>query len=245
MSEPEESVIAFDSATDGVAVGLARAGEVLAETLAGADAGERPRHASVLLEAIEAAVEAGGGWERVGRIGIGVGPGSYTGMRIGIATGRALAQARELPAVGVGTLTALALGIAGRAEARGRVCLAVGDARRSEIFAQLHDDRGTPLSDPAVLAPDRLAGWLAEIGGKPLSNGVERPLAAGSGALRFARELEVAGVKVLPAGDPAHRLAPRHLCTLTAEGAGVAPSEIRPVYLREPDAKRWLERDRS
>ena len=54
----------------------------------------RPRHSQVLLAEIERSVDAAGGWERIERIAVGVGPGSFTGLRIGIATARALAQAR-------------------------------------------------------------------------------------------------------------------------------------------------------
>ena len=73
--------------------------------------GARPAHAGRLLAAAEEALEAAGvGWEALDRLAVGVGPGSFTGLRIGIATARALAQARGLPMVGVSTLEALARG---------------------------------------------------------------------------------------------------------------------------------------
>ena len=205
--------------------------------------GERPRHSTSLLAEIERAVEEGGGWDRVERIGIGIGPGSFTGLRIGIATGRSLAQARGIPAVPVGTLTALALGIAERAADSSRLCLAVADARRNEVFAQLHDGAGAPIGPPAVLDPARLGDWLAEAGGSTVANGTAKPLAAGSGAVRFRRELDAARVETLADGDPAHRLAARHLCKLAASGEASSPERIVPTYLREPDARRWLDRD--
>jgi tRNA threonylcarbamoyladenosine biosynthesis protein TsaB len=180
----------------------------------------------------------------VERIGIGVGPGSFTGLRIAIATGRALAQARRLPASAVGTLDALAAGIAARRR-DGRAALAVLDARRGEVFAELHDGAGGAPSGPVVLPPARIGEWLSEAVGKGVANGSRPPLAAGSGALRFVGELEVAGVEVLPADDPAHRLSARHLCALAAAGERSGPEAIRPIYLREPDARRWLDRDRS
>ncbi len=245
MNPAAVTVIALDTATDDVVVGSARDGTVLSEAVVSHSDGERPRHSAALLGEVERAVEAAGGWDRIDRIGIGVGPGSYTGLRIGIATGRALAQARSLPAVPVGTLTALALGIAERARDPGRICLAVADARRSELFAQLHDGSGSPLAEPAVVDPAAFGEWLAHSGGKALANAPQPPLAGGSGTVRFSRELEAAGVELVPGGDPAHRLAPRHLCTLTAAGDGRDAESVRPVYLREPDAKRWLERDRN
>src|SRR5215218_10326510 len=114
MSGPEGNVLALDAATDDVVVGIARGDAVLSDVALPPGEGERPRHSTALLAEVERAVEAGGGWPRVERIGIGTGPGSYTGLRIGIATGRALAQARGIPVVPVPTLTALALGIAER-----------------------------------------------------------------------------------------------------------------------------------
>lgn len=243
MPRATHAVVALDGSTDDVVVGAAVDGELLYEGVV--ERGEKhfPRHATMLLPEAERAAEAAGGWERVGRIGVGIGPGSFTGMRIAIATGRALAQARGLEAAPVPTLQSLAAGIAERSEG-GRPTLAVLDARRNEIFAQLHDAAGRTLSGPVVLAPGRIGEWLSEAFGSPIADGPNRPLAAGSGSLRFTRELEVAGVEVLPEGDPAHRLAARHLCALAAAGKGVGPEGIRPIYLREPDARRWLDRDR-
>jgi tRNA threonylcarbamoyladenosine biosynthesis protein TsaB len=244
MNETPLAVIALDGATDDVVVGAARGAELIHESAI--DRGEErfPRHATMLLGEVERAVEAAGGWERVGTIGIGVGPGSFTGLRIAIATGRALAQARGLEAAPVGTLEALAMGIAERAMER-RPILAILDARRGEVFAQLHDEAGETISGPVVLNPQMIGEWLAQAAGDRRARGAFLPLAAGPGSLRFVRELEVADVEVLPGGDPAHRLSARHLCTLAAAGEPTVPEEIRPIYLREPDARRWLDRDRS
>ena len=92
--------------------------------------GARPAHAARLLGAADEALAAAGvGWEDVERLAVGVGPGSFTGLRIGIATARALAQGRGLPVVAVSTLEALARG------ADGPLVLAAIDARRGEAFA--------------------------------------------------------------------------------------------------------------
>lgn len=243
MDMPPDIVIAFDGATDDVVVGAARDGELVHESLIGKDGERFPRHATMLLPEIDRAAETAGGWERVERIGVGVGPGSFTGLRIAIATGRALAQAFSLEATPVGTLAALAAGIVERAPG-GRPALAVLDARRGEVFAQLRGTDGKALSGPTVLTPGRVGEWLSEVAGEWAAGGRVAPLAAGSGSLRFSRELEVAGVEVLPEDDPAHRLSARHLCGLAAAGARSGPEAIRPIYLREPDARRWLERDR-
>jgi tRNA threonylcarbamoyladenosine biosynthesis protein TsaB len=243
MSGDRPNALALDAATDDVVVGIADGERVVHESALPPGEGERPRHATALLAEVERAVEAGGGWERVGRIGIGIGPGSYTGLRIGIATGRALAQARRLPTVRIGSLTALALGIAERAGDPSRPCLAVADARRGEVFAQLHDGVGRPLTDPAVLDPARVGEWLSSEAASAVAGAPGTPLAAGSGSVRFRRELDAARVETLADGDPAHRLAARHLCRLAASGETGPPERVRPIYLREPDARRWLDRD--
>ena len=138
-------VIGFDTATDDTAVCAWEDGEVIDESVVGPGApGARPAHATALLTAVERAAGAAGGWPRVGRIAAGTGPGSFTGLRIGIATARGLAAALGKPAVGVGTLDALALGM--REAAGGeRELLAALDARRGQLFAGLYDaDRKAP-----------------------------------------------------------------------------------------------------
>jgi tRNA threonylcarbamoyladenosine biosynthesis protein TsaB len=83
-------VLGIDTATADAAVGLTRDGELIRE-VAIPPAGAGGRHSQVLLAEIERCIDAGGGWEAVGRIAVGVGPGSFTGLRIRIATARALA----------------------------------------------------------------------------------------------------------------------------------------------------------
>ena len=228
-------VVGFDTATDDVAVALARGGEILDERLLAAASDGRPRHASVLLPELESLVELEGGWQPVDLIGVGVGPGSFTGLRIGLATARALAQALDKPVVPVGTLAALARGIGERSGAEARPRLAVLDARRGQAFAALYGSRGEELWPPLVAAPGELAGRVEAL--------PQAPLAAGSGALRFRDELEAAGAQVLPDVEPAHRVSAGHLCVLAEAGTPARPESIEPIYLRPPDAELWLERD--
>jgi tRNA threonylcarbamoyladenosine biosynthesis protein TsaB len=188
----------------------------------------------VLLGEVEAAVAAAGGWEAVERIAVGIGPGTFTGLRIGIATARALAFARGLPLSGVGTLDALARGLGEAAGERPR--LAVLDARRGELFAACYSAAGERLWGPLVCPPEALAERL---GAAP-----QATLAAGSGAVRFRQHLTIRGVEIPDDADPVHRIAARHACALAA----AAPSEddsasVAPIYLRPPDAERWRERD--
>ncbi len=229
--------LGFDTATEVLTVAVVGEGEPLAEAEHGPAPDGRPRHSGLLLAEAERCVEEGGGWEGIERIAVGLGPGSYTGLRIGIATARALAQARELELRGVSTLSALARGIGELPDAAGRPLLPVLDARRSQAFAELHAVDGGPPPRPMVLSPQEL-GELA--GGHDPG-----AMAAGDGALRFRAELEAVGATVAPPGDAAHRVAARHICALSDSVSAAPVERIEPIYLREPDAKRWRARDRD
>ena len=226
-------VVALDTATDDTAVAALRDGEVLHEVLVAPEEGGRPRHAGAVLPGIEDAAGAAGGWDRVDRVAVGVGPGSFTGLRIGISTARGLAAALGKPLVPVGTLGALALGIG--EEAPGRPRLAVLDARRGEVFAGLWDAGGDPVWPPSVGTPEELAGRVRAL--------PDPPLAAGSGALRFREELAGSGAAVPAGTSPVHRIAARHVGAIGAAGEGFEPEAVEPIYLRPPDAERWRERD--
>jgi tRNA threonylcarbamoyladenosine biosynthesis protein TsaB len=176
---------------------------------------------------------AGGGWESVERIAVGVGPGTFTGLRIGIATARALARSRGLPLVGVSTLASLALGALGGRDGAG--VLALIDARRGELFAAGWatgaDPAGAPAAlGPAVLAPERLAEGLAALG--------PAVLAVGDGAVRFRSILEGAGAAVPPDASALHQVSAMQHCILAARVEPGAPDGVRPAYLRAPDAER-------
>jgi len=216
-------VLGLDTATSATVAGVLGADGRVAEVRDDPEPGARPAHASRLLAAAEEALAAAGvGWEAVERLAVGVGPGSFTGLRIGIATARALAQGRGLPVAGVSTLEALARG-AGDAP----LVLAVLDARRGEAFAAAWRG-GAPLLAPAALAPEALAERVRALPAPPL--------AVGDGAVRFRDSLEAAGALVPPDEDGVHRLRAEHVCRLGAEGSPTDRDALLPDYLREPDA---------
>ena len=226
-----DRVLGFDTSTGYLTVALLAGGELLAEReIAPDEATGRPRHARELLLAIEAVLAEGEGWESVERIGVGLGPGTFTGLRIGISTGRALAQSRDLPLVGVSSLRALASGGDGEV-------LAVIDAKRNQAFAALYGADGEELWQPSVGSPESLAGRIAERGGALLG--------VGDGSVRFRAELEASGADVPPDGDMRHRVAARHVCRLAAAAEVGELGDIKPTYLRRPDAELWRERDRG
>lgn len=228
------AIVGLDTATDDTAVCTARDGDVLFESLLGLSDEGRPQHTAALLKEVELAVEAAGGWEAVGRIAVGIGPGSFTGLRVGIATARALGLSRGLPVSGVGTLDALGRGLGEAAGPRGR--LAVLDARRGEVAAGFYSADGERLWGPLLGSPEELAERIA---GLP-----EAALCGGAGAVRFRQQLTSRGVEIPDDADPVHRVAARHICALAAFGPGEDESDsVAPIYLRPPDAERWRERD--
>ena len=206
----------------------------------------RPLHATRLLEEVERAAAAAGGWEAVDLIAVGLGPGTFTGLRVGISTARGLAVGLGLPVRSVCTLDALAAGIqeadstsavpsGGIATKRNSAALAVLDGWRGEVFAALYEADGRRAWEPAVYRPEELAERLAELPAPPA--------VAGSGAVRFRQELAQGGVRIADDSDPIHRVAARHVCALAAAGDGEDRNGLAPIYLRPPDAERWRERD--
>jgi tRNA threonylcarbamoyladenosine biosynthesis protein TsaB len=155
-------VLAFDTATPDTVVGLTGAGEPV-ELRHAPEPGARPGHAEQLLALFNEAMErAGIGWPDVARIGVGVGPGTFTGLRIGVATGRALAQSAGAEVAPVSTLRALEANLEG--------AFAVIDARRGEAFVLVD-------GAPRAVRPEELS---ALAGGRT---------AIGDGALRYAEHL--------------------------------------------------------
>ena len=224
--------LGFDTSTGELSVALAAGEVVFAERHVGPDDQGRPRHARALLPAIESVLAEGGGWGAVSRIAVGIGPGTFTGLRIGVATARSLAQARGVELAGVSSLAVLTAG-AGSANDENRARLAVIDAKRGEVFAGLYHTDGREIWPAWVGAPQELAERIGALD-RP-------PLAVGDGSVRFREQLEAAGA-VVPAGDhPAHKLRARHLCRL-ADGAP-DDRDLGPNYLRRPDAELWRERD--
>ncbi len=218
------TVVALDTATPATAVAVCRGDEAWEERHDPA-AGERPGHAAQLLEALRRALRAAGSsWDQVEKIAVGIGPGGFTGLRIGIATARALAQSLGTPLAGVSTLEALARG-AGEGS---RPVVAVIDARRGQAFAAAWagDEQ---LLFPAALAPELLVERVAAL--------VPAPLAVGDGAIRFRACLEGAGAEVPVDGAPPHRVRARIHCGLAASRTAEGVAAVLPDYLRLPDAQ--------
>ena len=193
-------VLALDTATDVATCALVRDGDVL---------GERTSRAiRVLADADELMREAGVPPASLEGIVVGTGPGSFTGLRIGLAAARGLALAVAVPVAGVSTLDALEAGHTGS--------LPVIDARRREIFVP--GDEG-----PRCLRPEELDVEPGRV-------------CVGDGAVRYRAVLEGSGAVVPPDDDPAH-LPRARFHALLARDFGPAEL-VEPIYVRIPDADR-------
>jgi tRNA threonylcarbamoyl adenosine modification protein YeaZ len=194
--------LAFDTATAVATSALVDGDEVL---------GERVSRAQTLLEDVDALLrQAGAHPSDLGRLAVGLGPGSFTGVRIGLAVARGLAFSLELPGSGVSTLAALAAG------ARG--ALPVVDAKRREVFTLVD-------GEPHVITPADL----------PLTDGA---VCVGDGAQRYRQLLEERGAVVPRDDDERHLPRARFHAALAGEPGPV--DELEPLYLRVPDADRNL-----
>jgi tRNA threonylcarbamoyladenosine biosynthesis protein TsaB len=237
-------ILGFDTATRATTVALCdfETGSLEIEARDDPPRGARPRHATRLLALIVQLLErTATPWEDIDRIAVGVGPGTFTGLRIAVATGRALGLARGIPLVGVSTLESLSLN-GRRAVDQGDgtdAVLAVIDARRGEVFAAGWRVRGsthagervgqTPSLSPRAVSPVDLATLIPSLG--------SRTLAVGDGAVEFRSVLEPSGVLIPEDDSELHRVTAINHCRLAGGLRGSATDEIHPEYLRLPDAE--------
>ena len=192
-----------------------------------------PSHSAELLPALAGLLErAGRGWEDVTAIAVGVGPGTFTGLRIGVATARALAQALSVPLHPVSSLAALAAGIAAPGGAApGTPVLPLIDAKRGQVFAALHraGRPGEPEWGPLALFPEELEERIRQA--------PQAPLAAGDWALESIARLEAVGAVVPAPESGVHAIDPLHVCRLARATPPCPPERVHPVYVRQPDAE--------
>jgi tRNA threonylcarbamoyladenosine biosynthesis protein TsaB len=205
-------VLGLDTCLAACSVAILDGERVLAHEREVMARGHQERLAPMAQRAMEA---AGLSFSALGRIGVTVGPGSFTGLRVGLAFAKGLGAALAVPVVGVGTLQALA------AEAEG-LSVAVIDARRDQVYIQGFGD-GRALMAPDALPVEVAAARLAELSmGRPVALvGSGAPLLVG--LVPGARVIEAEGCDA------------RHVARLAALVSDPAPP--RPLYLRAPDAK--------
>lgn len=239
-------VLGFDTATSATAVALRLADGSTTHARDDPPAGAHPGHATRLLPmAHELLVAAGVPWSAVERIAVGVGPGTFTGLRVGVASARGLAQSLRAELVGVSSLQALAaaaLAAEPRQAGTRAAVLAVIDARRGEVFAAAFtaaaDGVPAALTAPAALVPEELPAIVGRVEAAPAIQ--DEPwhwLAVGDGVVRYREPLQAAGIRTLAHTSPLNRVDGAAICELGLAAAPASLHALLPHYLRHPDAE--------
>ena len=221
-------LLALDTATGACSVAIWREGGISERRMTAMTHG----HAEALMPMVREAMDADGAlFTDLDAIAVTVGPGAFTGIRIGLAAARGMALAARLPVLGVTTLEALAHAVT-EEERAGRKVLAAIDSRRRDVFAQLFGADLAPEGEPEITAPEALA---ARLGAMPI-------VVAGDGAGLLGDALARAGGDITesaaaPWPDAAHvaAIAAVRYSTLDPEAAKAPPPA--PLYLRPPEAK--------
>ncbi|WP_328495938.1 tRNA (adenosine(37)-N6)-threonylcarbamoyltransferase complex dimerization subunit type 1 TsaB [Streptomyces sp. NBC_00414] len=206
-------LLALDTATPAVTVALHDGTSVVAAS----SQVDARRHGELLLPAVDRVLtEAGLRLDAVTGIVVGMGPGPYTGLRVGLMTADTFGLALGVPVYGLCTLDGLAYAAGGEAGIEGPFVVAT-DARRKEVYWARYADSRTRVTEPAVDRPGEL-----DIGALP---------AVGAGALLYP--------DTFPDARPPEHVSAASLASLAAErlAAGQEMEAPRPLYLRRPDAQ--------
>ena len=219
------NVLGFDTSTAATTVCLLRAdGEAFEVTPPTARLFEPPAHSRELMPGIARVLEeAGLGFEDLDGLAVGIGPGGFTGLRIGIATAHGLAQATGIGIRPVLSLDALAAGVPqtqGLSDPGfgGHVPFPLIDAKRQEVYGLDGQPFAGSIDDAIARAPDGA-------------------LAVGDGSIRFREALEDAGIAVAPGDSSMHVVRGLYICRLALTVQPAPPESVVPCYLRAPDAK--------
>jgi tRNA threonylcarbamoyladenosine biosynthesis protein TsaB len=257
-------VLGFDTATSATAVGLRLEDGSTLQARDDPPTGARPGHSAQLLTlAAELLAQAELPWSAVERIAVGLGPGTFTGLRIGVATAHGLARSLAVELVGAPTLQALALAALQSSSARSEghgppdpradpteprstelAVLAAIDARRGEAFAAAYAadfklSVPAELTVPRAVAPQDLALLVAQATGSESTP--RRWIAVGDGAIRYRDHLQDGGIGVAADDSPVHLVSGAAICELALAATPTAVADVIPDYRRRPDAEITLE----
>jgi len=224
----EPTLLAIDTATDACSVAVLAGGAITAHRSAAMARGHAEALMPMVIETLKA---AGRAFADVTAVGVTVGPGAFTGLRIGLSAARGIGLAAGIPVIGATTMEVLAHAVPATERAAASVVSAI-ESKRADLYIQCFGSDLAPLGEPASVMPEALAEHLPD---GPL-------VLAGDGAARVAEALNAPDRLTLSASgpDPDARvlaeLAAAQLDDAGAAAADMAPPE--PLYLRPPDAKR-------
>jgi tRNA threonylcarbamoyladenosine biosynthesis protein TsaB len=219
-------LLAIDTSTSCMSVALLKECTIACEINLTVKAG----HGGMILPVIDEALKRSGTQrEDIGLIAVGSGPGSFTGLRIGIATAKGLAMALGCPLTGIPSLDAMARG----ASPSATQIMPVMDAKKGEVFCALYDTDGSRLGEPVNIRPDEISGLVSQ-----------DTLFVGDG-LPLYRDVLAKSLKGLFHEGPVHLWNPR--ASVIGLMALELPAESRtadvlPMYVRASDATLLLEK---
>ena len=221
------TLLGFDTATTTCSAALWADGEVTAYRCIEAGG----KHAEALVPLLrEVSAEGGVPLAAVDRFAVTIGPGSFTGIRIGLATARGLALALKRPLIGLSSLEVLAAGV--RTSERSGPVLATLDAGRGRLYAQLFDRSLDALSEPQALHAEALPGLATSVKSCGPLNVIGTGQAIALAALAPAVDARPASGSPTPDARVLVRRAAVRAVTADGEGA-----TVRPLYLREAGAR--------
>lgn len=212
-------VLSIDTALAACSAAVLAGGRVLAARSEPMVKGHQERLAMMVAEVM---AEAEIGFDKLDRIGVTAGPGSFTGLRVGLAFAKGLSLALDIPAVGIGSLEALARSLPPKEARPGEVIAPCVDARRGQVYLQVFRE-GRAWDEPQAVSAEDAVIEIQRIAG-------DRHIQlAGSGAPLLAPHLARAQISSVQVPDP---VVVARLAAAVAE-----PRPLAPIYLRAPDAK--------
>jgi tRNA threonylcarbamoyladenosine biosynthesis protein TsaB len=220
-------ILAMDTATSACSVALWCDGAIISHHLIEMVRGQAEALAPMIATVLDGAdLNA----SELDLLAVTCGPGAFTGLRIGLATARALALAADVPCLGLTTTEVIAQGVdENTLSAVGSLLVAL-DSKRSDIYVQVFSELGQPQAQPQAIEPEKLGQWLGDVSG-PIG------IVGDAGAVALAalkeKSLDVFGVDAPGIPDA------RALATLAAQRwkRGDPVAAPAPLYLRPPDAK--------
>lgn len=224
------NLLAFDTACDSCSVALWRDGAVVARRARAMARGQ----SEALVPMIDGVMrEAGAAFRDLSAIAVTIGPGAFTGLRIGLATARAMALAAERPVIGVSTLEAIAAAVVRSDAGRARRLVVAIDTKRDDLYVQRFSLDGSAPgfaaeTEPAALDTDDVLDTLPDGPVLFAGDGAARLAAAVKAAARSAAVKPIVSSVSVPDAADVAAIAARRLIA----GAPLPP--VRPLYLRPP-----------
>ena len=219
-------ILAMDTATSACSVALSIDGAIVSHRLIEMVRGQAEALAPMIADVLEEAdIDA----SELDLLAVTVGPGAFTGLRIGLATARAMALATDVPCLGISTTEVIGQAVPELTWPDGSLLVAL-DSKRSDIYVQLFSKPGQGVGEPQAIEPENLSQWLGAVSGPIGIVGDAGPVAL---AALVEKEIDVSPVDA-PGVPDARALAAVAARRWKIGDPAPTPS---PLYLRPPDAK--------